>query len=106
MDRSRPKRGRFLNFSAAPAFEKKFIFIFPVNANPTKLDHLVCLYLVDIFLLIIGKSCRPLLPIHWLKKVANSTPHLLIIDQFYDISYLRSLSTYRKQCNCFSLKKL
>jgi hypothetical protein len=39
------------------------LLLIPVNANPTPLDHIIRLYLVYIFPLIIGQGSRPLLSI-------------------------------------------
>jgi hypothetical protein len=53
-----PKQGHLKNL----LWILKIIFI-AVNANPSPLDHVIRLYFVYIFLLIIDQASKPLLPL-------------------------------------------
>ncbi len=59
-----------------------FIFFRKMRA-PTPLNHVFCLYLDYILLLVKAAAFAS----HWLGKVADSTPHILIINQSHAAWY-------------------
>ncbi len=80
IDRSRPKWGsrHFLNIFQMSLRRKIFLLFLPDNANPTPLDHVIRLYLIYIFLLILVKAAsRPFFPLA-VKRFRFYVPFLII----------------------------